>query len=77
MKKVLIENLFKDTDEGVNAIYPIEVVYNTGATMMKNNNENKTTTDFLVGIKIKLILRKLILLNPKLDAHLELKNKKF
>ena len=50
MEKALIKNLLSDSkNENVATVSPIEAVWDTGVVMMKHNQENITTTDFLVG----------------------------
>ena len=54
MEKILTDNLFQDIEEEIDAMYDIKAAFNSGAAMMKNVRENKTTVDFLVGIKNKI-----------------------
>ena len=51
IEKVLIENLFKNIEDRVDTICSIEAVFNTRVVTVQKSRENKTTTDFLVGIK--------------------------
>ena len=76
IEKVLIESIFQDIADRVDTIYNIEVFFDTGAVMIQKLCENKTTTDFLVGIKIKITSKKFITSNAKLDAFQQLKNVK-
>ena len=50
MEKVFIKNLLSDSEnENVDMVLPIEAAYDSSVVVMKHNQENKTTKDFLVG----------------------------
>ena len=49
--KFLIGKLFVDAQNNIDTGYQIEAAHDTGMTMIKISREDKTTADFLAGVK--------------------------